>query len=332
MVELEEVALDRIRPNRLNPRLNISIERLNELADSIKQVGLLEPLIVRPLGDGYEVVVGERRYRASQQAGLQKVSVIIRNFSDEQVIELNLIENIQREDLSAIEKGNCCTQLLGRYPEKYPSKEVIGKRIGVSSDTVNNWIKLTRAPIEIQKMIAPTKKIGVPRKLGKLDYSTALTITRQIEDPTRQIEVAEEIANKSVHGRKARRVIANAAKEPEKPVEKILKEIIEEPCELIFTATSKDPILEGLQTQTTRTIAPNTRIKDGKIVHATVLEPHFADLQIISVERKRLKYFNEEDASAEGGYTLKEFKENWKGKHGEWDEDKLVYSIRFKVV
>ncbi|MDH5448737.1 MAG: ParB/RepB/Spo0J family partition protein [Candidatus Bathyarchaeota archaeon] len=332
MVELKEIELSRIRPNRLNPRLGINIEKLNELADSIKQVGLLEPLIIRPIDNEYEVVVGERRYRASQQAGLKTVPAIIRNFTDEQVIELNLIENIQREDLNAVEKGNCCKQLLTKYPEKYPSKEVIGKKIGVSSGTVNNWLKLTKAPVEIQKMITPPEKVGVPRELGKLDYSTALTITQLIEEPTRQIEVAKEIASKPVHGRKARRVIAKAAKEPEKPIEEIMEEIIEEPCELTFTAANKEPILKGLQTQITRTTPPDLEIKAGKIAYATVLEPHFADLRVISVERKRLKYFTEKDAKAEGNYTLKEFRDSWREKHGEWNENQLVYIIRFEKI
>ncbi len=330
MVELKEIELNRIRPNRLNPRLDINIERLNELADSIKQIGLLEPIIIRPINNEYEVVVGERRYRASQQAGLQKVPAIIRNFTDEQVIELNLIENIQREDLNAIEKGNCCKQLLEQYPEKFPSQKVIGEKIGVSTDTINNWLKLTEAPKEIQKMITPPEKVGVPRELGKLDYSTALTITRQIKEPTRQIELAREIASRPVHGRKARQVIAKAGKQPERPIEEIMQEIIEEPCEITFTAADKTPILKGLKTQTTRTTSPDSRVKTGNIVHATVLEPHFADLRVISVERKRLKYFTEGDAKAEGSYTLKEFKEKWKKKKSKWDENQLVYVIRFE--
>jgi ParB family chromosome partitioning protein len=110
--ELREVELKRIRPNRLNPRLDINIERLNELAESIKQIGVLEPIILRPADDGYEVVVGERRYRAAQQAGLEAVPAIIREYTDEQVIELNLVENIQREELTAVEKGNCVKQLI----------------------------------------------------------------------------------------------------------------------------------------------------------------------------------------------------------------------------
>lgn len=333
MAELKEVELNRIHPNRLNPRLDINIERLNELAESIMQVGLLEPLIVRPLGSDYEVVVGERRYRASQQAGLESVPAVVRSFTDEEVIELNLIENVQREDLTAVEKGNSCKMLLEKYPKKYPSQEILGKKIGVSADTVNNWLKLTAAPSEIQRMISPPEKAGVPRELGKLDYSTALSITRQIEEPTRQVAVAKEIADTPVHGRRARLVVAKAAEEPEKSVEAIIKEVVvEEPCELTFAVANKASILEGRQTQTIRTNAPNPRIKAGATVYATVLEPNFATLRVSSVERKRLKYLTREDTEAEGGFTLKEYKEIWVKKHGEWDENQLVHIIRFKKV
>ncbi len=330
MVELTEIALGKIRPNRLNPRLDMNIKKLNELASSIKQVGLLEPIIVRPSGDVYEVVVGERRYRASQQAGLHKVPAIIRDFTDEEVIELNLVENIQRDDLSAVEKGNCCKQLLEKYPEKYPSREAIAEKIGVSADTVSNWLKLTAAPSEIQRLITPVDKAGVPRQLGKLDYSTALTITRQIEESARQVEVAETIAAKPVHGRRAREVVAKAAKEPGKPVEEIVAETLEEPYELIFGSADKDLVLRKVKTQITRAAAPDSRVRADSMVLATVLEPRFAELRVTSVERKRLKYFSEEDAQAEGGYSLEQFRENWKKEHGEWNDQQLVYIIRFE--
>lgn len=332
MVELKDIDLTQIRPNRLNPRLDINIERLNELADSIRQIGLLEPILVRPVGTEYEVVVGERRYRASQQAGLESVPAIVGHFTDEQVVELNLIENIQREDLSAVEKGNCCKQLLEKYEEKYPTREAVATKIGVSTDTVNNWLKLTEAPEEVQRLVEPVEKAGVPRELGKLDYSTALTITRQIGEPSRQIEVAKEIASKAVHGRKARKVVQKAAAELDKPVEEIVKEVVEEPFELIFKAFEKDPIIKGLRTQITRTSVPDPRVKAGNKVYATILEPRFADLRILSVERKRLKYFSEEDAQAEGGHTLEEFRQLWEKRHGGWDEDQLVYIVRFEKI
>jgi ParB family chromosome partitioning protein len=332
VMELTTLKLERIKPNRLNPRFDINIERLNELADSIKQVGLLEPIIVRPIDEGFEVVVGERRYRASQQAGLQDVPAIIQDLSDEQVIELNLIENIQREDLSAVEKGNCCRHLLEKYQEKYPSRETIAAKIGVSADTIGNWLKLTEAPLEIKKMIIPLEKAGIPRPLGKLDYNTALTITRQIEEPAKQVEVAEEIAKRPLHGRKARQAIAKVAHSPEKPIEEILQEAIEGSIELTFAATEKELILKKVKIQTTTIETPDPQVKAGKTAIATILEPHFADLKILSVERKRLKYFNDTDAKAEGYLTMEEFKEAWIKKYDEWNENQLVFITHFKKV
>jgi len=119
---VKEVELAKTHPNRLNPRLEMNVERLNELADSIKEVGLLEPIIVRPKDGEYEVVIGERRYRASQQAGLEKVPAVIREYSDDEVVQLNLIENVQREDLSAIEKGKVCKYLLEKSSKNVRSE------------------------------------------------------------------------------------------------------------------------------------------------------------------------------------------------------------------
>ena len=332
MVELMEIDLKQIRPNRLNPRLGMSVDRLNELADSIKQIGLLEPIIVRPVGSEFEVVVGERRYRASQQIGLQRVPAIVTELTDEEVIEYNLIENIQREDLNAVEKGFCCKRLLEEYPEKYPKKETLAERVGVSPGSISNWLKLTEAPEEIQRLVTSPEKAGVPRDLGKLDYSTAVTITRQIEDEDRQIEAAKEIAASPVHGRRARKVVEMAADDQDMSVREIISEVVDEPCELYFSCRNRDGVLEGKRTQITQLDAPDRRISTGAVVHATVREPGFADLMVTSLERKRLKHFTEEDALAEGGYSLAEFKELWKAKYGDWDENQLVHVIRFRKV
>lgn len=330
MVELTELELNRISPNRFNPRLDVNIERLNELADSIKQVGLLEPLIVRPKGDRFEVVVGERRYRAAQQAGLEKVPVIVRSLTDVEVIELNLIENVQRVDLSAVEKGNCCRQLLDQYPQEYSSRQTLADKVGVSVNTITKWLKLLEAPEEIQKMIKPSVKPGVPRERGELDYSTALAITSQVEEPSMQIRLAEEIADKQIRGRRAQKAIARVAREPERSIEDILEEMVEEPLELPFEADEKEAIIKGSKSQTTRLIAPDRRIRAGSKVYASVSEPRFAELRILSIERKRLKHYSEEDAIAEGSSSLREFQEVWRRRHGQWNEDQLVYVIRFE--
>jgi ParB family chromosome partitioning protein len=330
--EFRDIELKKIRPNRLNPRLDINIERLNELAESIKQIGILEPLILRPVDDGYEVVVGERRYRAAQQVGLESVPAMIRNYTDEQVIELNLTENVQREELTAVEKGNCCKLLIEKYPAKYKSRQEIGTRIGISPETISTWLRLTEAPEELQKLVAPAGKAGIPRELGKIDYSTAAAITRQITEPERQVEVAKEIAQKPIYGREAREVIKKVAKEPKKPVEEAIKEVVEAPAELRLRLSEAEPILNGLKTQIIQKNAPDPKIKPGVTVRAVVVEPELTELRIVSVERKRLKYISEDDAKNEGSHSLEDFKKHWKSTHGEWNENELVYIIHFEKV
>lgn len=328
--KIHEVELRRIRPNRLNPRLDINVQSLNELAESIKNVGLLEPLIVRPFEDGYEVVVGERRYRACQQANLKRIPVIIRECTDDQVIELNLIENIQREDLSGVEKGRSCRRLMGNYPNKYPSQKVLAEKIGVVESVVSEWLRLTEAPEEIQRMVAPSEPISKTVPKGKIDWKTAVTITQRIKEPQRQIEVAKELAEKTTPSREVRTVIREVAREPSRPVKEIVKEIVEKPYRLPFRLSHMKSILDGVKIQTSRTGIPDPKVKVGAIVHASVWEPHFADLHVTYIERKRLRYFDEEDAKREGGYTLEEFKKVWKEIHGKWDEDQFVYVIHFE--
>jgi ParB family chromosome partitioning protein len=327
-----EIELRKIHPNRLNPRLEINIERLNELADSIKEVGLLEPIIVRPKDDEFEVVVGERRYRAAQQAKLEKVPVIVRDLTDEQVVRLNLIENIQREDLSAIERGKVCKQLLERYPEEYPSQVVAAKKIGVSKDAVSLWLRSVEVvPSEAQKYVAAsTISREVPQ--GKIDYMTAVKIGRSIKEPGKRVEVIRKLSQERLPVKDRNLVIEKVAQEPDKTVEKIIEEVAETPYGLPFRLTHMKPILEGKKIQTSRTGIPDPKVKVGAIIHASVWEPHFADLRITAIDRKRLKDFDESDAKREGGYALQQFRKAWKEIHGDWNEDQIVYVIHFERV
>ncbi len=329
---IKEIELKKIRPNRLNPRLGMNIERLNELAASIREVGLLEPIIVRPVDNEYEVVVGERRYRASQQAGLEKVPAIVRKYADDEVIQINLIENIQREELSAIEKGKVCKYLLENCPEKYPSQSAIAKKIGVSNNAVSLWMRTVEVvPQEAQKYVAPsTISRQVPE--GKIDYQTAVKVGRSLKEPEKKVDVIKKLAEKRLPAKERAEVIKKLAKEPEKPIEEVIKEVEEVPCELYFTSDDKKLLLEGSKTQTSTLSMPNPKIKAGAIVRAVIWEPYIADLRINSIERKKLRYFDEEDAKREGGYTIEEFKKKWRKMHGKWDENQLVYIIRFEKV
>lgn len=329
---LEEVELSRIRPNRLNPRLEINVERLNDLADSISEVGLLEPIIVRPLDGEFEVVVGERRYRACQQAGLEKVPAIIRKYSDDEVVQLNLIENVQREDLSAIEKGKVCKYLIEKHPERYPSQTALAKKIGVSHDAISLWLRTVEVvPQEVQQFVAPsTISREVPE--GKIDYLTAVRVGRSVKERERQVEVIKKLAQKRLPVRARSQIIKKIVSEPEKPIEEVIEEVKKTPYELPFRLSHMEPILEGTKVQTSRTGIPDPKVRVGAIVYAAIWEPHFVDLRVTDIERKRLRYFDEEDAKREGDYTLEEFKKVWKEIHGEWNENKLVYIIRFEKV
>jgi len=327
---IKEIELDKIRPSRLNPRLEVNIERLNELAESIKEVGLLEPIIVRPVDSEFEVVVGERRYRASQQAGLKRMSAIVREYSDDEVVQLNLIENIQREELNAVEKGKVCKYLLDECPEKYPSRTAIAEKIGVSTDAVSLWLKTFEVvPEEVQKLVAPSTVSGdIPE--GKIDYLTAVKASRVIKEPERQVEVIKKLAEKRLPMKERAQVIEKAALEPKRPLEEVIEEVVEAPSDLQFLSDDKQKILQGKKTQTSRTTIPDPKMKIGATVHAVIQEPRFADLRIVSIERKRLRYFNEDDAKNEGYDMLEEFKQKWQEVYEEWDESQLVYIIHFE--
>ncbi|MFN8522601.1 MAG: ParB/RepB/Spo0J family partition protein [Chloroflexota bacterium] len=324
---MPDVDLKQIQPNKLNPRLRFSKSGLDELAASIKQYGILEPIIVRPTNGHYEVVVGERRYRAAQQAGLDHVPVIVREYSDDEVMEINLVENVQREDLSAVEKAKLCQELKARYPDRYVGWDVIAKRIGVETDTVRAWVRTLHLPEEVQEKIAPREQKRVPQ--GKIDYRTALDIAEKIKDPDRQVEVATQLAQERVPRDVAKEIIRRAATDVPAPVSSIAQEAASQPrASLAFTHRHYQSVVDGSKTRTTRRRA-DPRIEPGTVVRADVIQ--FADLQVTDVERKRLGDFNEADAHEEGGYTLEEFRELWERSYGGWNPDELVTIIRFKL-
>lgn len=326
---MPDMELKKIQPNRLNPRFEFTKIGLDELADSITQVGLLEPIIVRPRpGDTYEVVVGERRYRAAQQAGLVKVPVIIRDYTDDEVMEINLIENIQRQDLTAVEKGKICQQLMQRFPNRYTSHEKVGERIGVQASAISEWMSTLKLPEEIQRRVAPgTIQQRIPE--GKIAYKTANTIARVIKEPSKQNELADELARRRVPRRAAEAVIREIARTPEKPIEQVFREVVKEaPVLLPFSKVHADAILKEIKTQTSRK-AKEPKLQKGVTVRGQVT--HFADLEVTDVYRKKLGDFDEEDAKREGGYTLDEFKEVWKKLHGGWNPDESVYIVRFRL-
>ena len=147
-VRMVDVA--RIRPNPSQPRQVFDEEPINELAASIAERGVLQPIIVRALEDGYELVAGERRWRAAQKAQLHEIPAIVRDFDDESSAEVALIENIQREDLNAIEEATAFRQLIDRYGH---SQEVVGKLVGKSRSHIANLLRLLDLPDSVRLML-----------------------------------------------------------------------------------------------------------------------------------------------------------------------------------
>jgi len=326
---MPEIELKKIQPNRFNPRVEFGGQGFAELTMSIRQVGLVEPIIVRPKGRGnFEVVVGERRYRAAQKAGLKKVPAIVKRYDDADVMRLTLVENIQREDLSAIEKARVCDQLRKEFPDTYPTWSHLAASIGIDAHTLQSWLQTLELPKQVQKLVAARNVERVPK--GKIDYQTAVRIARTVKKPEKQVEIAREFAQRRVSWRAARQVLKQVARTPHRPVPSVMRQIIDDaPIYLPFSKVHADAIVAGKKTQTSRK-SKDPRLRPGSRVRAQV--SHFADLEVVDVKRKRLGEFNESDAKAEGGYSLDEFKKVWKRLHGSWDPLEVVYVIQFRLI
>jgi len=150
------VPLSSLKASRFNPRRNFSEAQLEELAASIRERGLVQPLVVRPLGGGdrYEIVAGERRWRAAQRANLHEVPVVIRTLSDQEAIEIAIIENVQREDLNAIEEGEGYSALMSGHGY---TQEDLAKVIGKSRSHLANTLRLLKLPKSVQDLVRDGK-------------------------------------------------------------------------------------------------------------------------------------------------------------------------------
>lgn len=165
--EIVELNIDELRPNPYQPRKVFKEEALEDLTKSITEHGVIQPIIVKKSIKGYEIVAGERRYRASKKAGLTKIPAIIRPFTDEQMMEIALLENLQRENLSAIEEAIAYNSMIEKLSL---TQEELAKRVGKSRSHVTNILGLLRLPQEVQRMVAEEKiSMGHARVLSKLE-------------------------------------------------------------------------------------------------------------------------------------------------------------------
>ena len=194
--KLREIDIDRIVPNTRQPRKHFNDESLNELADSIRAHGVIQPIIVQPLPDNfYELIAGERRWRAAQRAGLGKLPAIVREADFDSSLEIALIENLQREDLNPIEEAQAYEKLIVEFGL---TQEEVARRVGKSRVTITNMLRLLRLPSEVQQWIGENRLTAGHAKalLSLTDLSSILDAARKIIQGSYSVRQAEMLVSR----------------------------------------------------------------------------------------------------------------------------------------
>lgn len=201
-----EIDSDLLRPNRFQPRTHMDEERIEELARSIRSNGIIQPIVVRKVEDGYEIIAGERRWRAAQRAGLLKVPVVVRDVPEERLLAVALIENIQREDLNPIEEAVAYRRLGDEF---HLTQEQIADAVGKDRSSVANYVRLLRLPMEVRGNVASnTLSMGHARALLALN------------DEAAQLRVARDVVSRNLSVRETEALVKKAASPPADKAEK----------------------------------------------------------------------------------------------------------------
>jgi ParB family chromosome partitioning protein len=192
-----EVDIDLLRPNRFQPRTHMDDGRIEELSRSIRSNGVIQPIVVRKADTGYEIVAGERRWRASQRAGLLKVPIVVRDIPDDKLLAAALIENIQRENLNPIEEAHAYRRLADEFGM---TQEQIAESVGKDRSSVANYVRLLRLPTEIRDHVgAGTLSMGHARALlGLPDDAAQLRIGRDVVAKALSVRETETLVKRTV--------------------------------------------------------------------------------------------------------------------------------------
>lgn len=224
------VKITKVEPNREQPRKNFDEDALQELSESIKQFGLLQPILVQDRKTYYEIIAGERRWRAAKMAGLKEVPVIIRDLSEQEIVEISLIENIQREDLNPIEEAQAYKRLLTEFNLK---QDEVAERVSKSRTAVTNSMRLLKLCDKVQKMVVD--------EMISTGHARALI---SIEDPEEQYIVAQKIFDEKLSVREVEKLVKNLHKPPKpkkaenKTLEAIYNELSEKMKQSLGTKVS----------------------------------------------------------------------------------------------
>jgi len=241
--QFNELDIDLIRPNPEQPRTRFTESALEELTQSIAANGVVQPIVVRRKGDGFEIVAGERRWRAAQRAGLRKIPAAVKDVSDDKLLELALIENIQRQELNPIEEASAYRKLIDTLGL---TQEDVASRVGKDRTLIATTLRLLKLPADIQKLVEE----------GKLSagHGRALLLT---DDPAHQRRVARAVIEKGMSVRETER----AVKRSDQPRRR----------SIINMAAKKDPNFEAAETKLRRrlgtavAIIPNSIGTGGRV-------------------------------------------------------------------
>ena len=204
------VKITRIEPNKEQPRKNFDEDALLELSESIKQFGLIQPILVQDRDSYYEIIAGERRWRAAKLAGLKEVPVIIKKYTDQEIVEISLIENIQREDLNPIEEAQAYKRLLTEFSLK---QDEVAERVSKSRTAVTNSMRLLKLSDEVQQMVIS--------EMISTGHARALLA---IESHEQQYQIAQRIFDERLSVREVEKLVKNLTK-PAKPSKELIKDI-----------------------------------------------------------------------------------------------------------
>ncbi len=196
---LRQIPVEEISPNPYQPRRAIDPDGLSELVASIRQKGVLQPVVLRRAGSGYQLVAGERRWRAAQEAGLAGVPAVVREFDDRQMMEAALIENLQREDLNPVEEARAFERLIGQFGL---TQEAVAEAVGKSRVTVTNLLRLLRLPDEALRLI----------ERGQLTEGHGRALLG-LAEPRRQLELARRVVRRGLSVRETERLVQRAPRE-----------------------------------------------------------------------------------------------------------------------
>ncbi|MGJ7044735.1 ParB family chromosome partitioning protein [Thermoanaerobacterium thermosulfurigenes] len=221
---VEYIKISDIEPNQFQPRKHFDDESLKELSDSIKEHGIIQPIIVRRNDFGYQIVAGERRWRAAKLAGLKEVPAIVKDFDDQKVMEIALIENLQREDLNPIDEAKAYKSLMEQFNL---TQEEISKRVGKSRSSIANSIRLLNLDEEVQNMLME----------GKITTGHAKVILA-LQDAEKQNMIAKKIVDKNLNVRDTENLIkevTSSKKKKRKESDAYIKEIEDNFCRFFGT-------------------------------------------------------------------------------------------------